>query len=68
MEKVWYLPGIFLARREKLKKKKKRAPGRDREEILTLGCFQVNNNIFKGCMEGDVILLMLNTHTYTGAC
>lgn len=41
--------------------------GRDWEEIVTSGCFQVDNNIYKKFMEGDVILLMLNTHTYAGA-
>lgn len=27
----------------------------------------MDNNIYKKFMEGDVILLMLNTHTYAGA-
>jgi len=61
MEKVWYFLGVFLATREHFFRK---AVGRDWEEIVTSGCFQVDNNIYKKFMEGDIILLMLNTHTH----
>lgn len=40
--------------------------GRDREEIVRSARFQVDNNIYKKCVEGDLILLMLNTHPVVG--
>lgn len=38
--------------------------GGNREKITLSGCFQVDNNVDQKCVEGGMILLMLNTHTY----